>query len=99
MSANASATVFTFAQGYSGENVNVRTQGTAPRSFIQIWHQASAQWCAYYSTDSGGANIYNLYCSTGNPTYNPYSFSYGYAWGWNYNDLTGVIWTAQSTQA
>ena len=65
----ASATVFAFAQGYSGQNVNVRTQGTAPRSFIQIWHQPSATWCGYYSTDAGGSFQYNLYCSSGNPTY------------------------------
>jgi hypothetical protein len=96
----SAATQITFAQGYSGVNANLRTIGVAPRNYIQIWHQASAEWCGYYSSssDPNGSHPLGLYCATGNPTYDPLGDSYAYAWAWNYNDGTGVIWTTQTTQ-
>jgi hypothetical protein len=94
-------TNFNYATGFNGASGSFATPGFAPREYNRVWHAQGWEWKIWYAHPNGSVNCFRD--NTANPTAcgspsDPVHDSYAQSFCQNWNDLSGVQWTCQTTQ-
>jgi hypothetical protein len=95
-SGSGSYEIFTYAQGTYGTGGTYQTTGYTYREFNRVYHYVGYTWkLRYCHTNDTCTSWYQGYA---NPLYDPRTDTYGRAQCNNVNDISGAVWTCQTTR-
>lgn len=84
-----------YAQGWYGQYGTWSTSGWNSRDFNRVFHQQGTLWSVYYIRTDDSIAGYEL--SSENPTVSNADIAYAKARCHNHNDMSGVMWTCETT--
>lgn len=94
MAALAHLSQSTYASGTNGAGGTYQSSWNH-HDYNQVWHQAGREWGVWYYHSDGSYT--GIRINTSNPTKWEYETSYARSQCHNYDDMSGVTWTCQTT--